>query len=204
MKRWLSLLVFVSALGAQSVMPDESFRGWTRGPWSAETPLDPVSQWKVDSARGLLICEGNRGHEWLRYDRELGDFAFHVEWRFVPLEGGKGYNSGVFVRTSADLRIWHQAQIGSGSGGFLFGMTPNAAGLPERFSLRQQMREQRIKEAGEWNVYDVLCQGQRIELTVNGGVTSVFDRCLTPRGYAGLEAEGYRIEFRKLEIRPLR
>lgn len=204
MLRWLSLFVFVSALPAQNIMPDASFKDWTRHPWASETPLDPVSQWKVDPARGVLICEGNRGHEWLRYGRELGDFLFHVEWRLEPIPDGKGYNSGVFVRTSADRKVWHQAQIGSASGGFLFGATPDEAGVPQRFYLRDAVKDMRVKEAGEWNVYDIKCQGKIIELSVNGGVSSVLDHCFAPRGYVGLEAEGYRIEFRKLEIKPLR
>jgi hypothetical protein len=204
MLRWLSLLIFAFTLPAQSIMPDASFKGWTRQAWAAETPLTPVSQWKVDPATGVLVCEGNGGHEWLRYDRELADFLFHVEWRFTPIPDGKGYNSGVFVRTSADRKVWHQAQIGSLGGGFLFGATPDEAGVSQRFNLRDAMKEMRVKEAGEWNVYDITCRGQRVELSVNGGVTSAIDRCLAPKGHVGLEAEGYRIEFRKLEIKPLR
>ena len=56
--------------------------------------------------------------------KKLDDGTLHVEWRFVPVDDGKRYNSGVFVRNSADGRIWHQAQTGDSSGGFLFGETP--------------------------------------------------------------------------------
>ncbi len=87
------------------------------------TPMDPVSQWKVDTANKVLICEGDQGHEFLRYDKELADFIFHAEWRFAKIENGKGYNSGVMVRNSADGIIWHQAQTGDASGGFLMGNT---------------------------------------------------------------------------------
>jgi hypothetical protein len=34
-------------------------------------------------------------------------------------------------------------------------------------------------------------------------VMSEFHECNTPRGYIGLEAEGYRIEFRNLRVREL-
>jgi len=205
MKQWLSLLIFVPALWAQSgenILPDESFRGWTRLPWM-DLKLDPASQWRVDPSRGVLICEGNRGHEWLRYDRELADFRLHVEWRLVKVEGGKGYNSGVFLRTAADMKIWHQAQIGSLNGGYLFG-TALVSGSPQRFNLRDQIKEMRVKEAGEWNVYDVTAQGQKLSVVVNGGLTSEYDRCETPKGYIGLEAEGFQIEFRNLSLSVLR
>ena len=72
---------------------------------------------------GYLVCQGDGGHEWLRWDQELGDFIYHVEWRFTPVPGKKGYNSGVYARNSADARIYHQAQTGDGSGGYLFGTT---------------------------------------------------------------------------------
>src|SRR5437764_15164996 len=35
-----------------------------------------------------------------------------------------------------------------------------------------------------------------LTLWVNGAVTCHFDECNVPRGYLGLEGEGYRIEFR--------
>lgn len=198
MKQLVSLLVFVPALWAQSLMPDAAFQGWTRLAIPPDGTLDPVSQWKVDAANGLIVCEGNRGHEWLRYDRELADFVLHVEWRFAPVEGGKGYNSGVFVRNSADGKIWHQAQTSAG-GGYLFGDTL-VNGVPQRINLRPQMKENRVKEAGEWNVYEIRCEGKKITLSVNGAVTSEFTQCELPKGYLGLEAEGYRIEFCNLKL----
>src|SRR5262245_51591302 len=126
-----------------------SLAGWTRGPIPPESRLNPRSQWSLDVTTGHLVCEGNGGHEWLRWDQELGDFVFHVEWRFTPVPGKRGYNSGVYARNSADARIWHQAQTGDGSGGFLFGDTP-VAGKVQRINLSKQQRGSRVKPAGEW------------------------------------------------------
>jgi hypothetical protein len=183
-------------------MPDASFKGWTRIAIPPDKPVDAVTQWKVDADRKLLICEGNRGHEWLRYDRELGDFILHVEWRFPVIEGGKGYNSGVFVRNDEKGVIWHQAQTGGASGGFLFGNTP-VNGTPQRFNLSKEIKENRVKAAGEWNTYDIRCEGKKITLTVNGAVMSEFASG-TEKGYIGFEAEGYLIEFRNIRVKPLR
>ncbi len=204
MKRCLSLVLLIPALlGAQNLLPDASFTGWTRLAIPPDKPVDATTQWKVDPERKLLICEGNRGHEWLRWDQELADFILHVEWRFPRVEGGKGYNSGVFVRNSADGVLWHQAQTGDASGGYLFGNTL-VNGAPQRINLRQQMTENRVKEAGEWNTYDIRCEGKKITLSVNGAVTSEFTQCELPKGYIGFEAEGYRIEFRNITVKPLR
>src|SRR6476620_9897905 len=73
-------------------------KGWTRAPLPARGKLSDRSQWSLDAATGHLICEGNGGHEWIRWDKELGDCVFHVEWRFTVVPGKKGYNSGVYAR----------------------------------------------------------------------------------------------------------
>jgi len=128
--------------------------------------------------------------------------VFHVEWKYTLVEGRKNYNSGIYIRNSADGRIWHQGQIGDASGGFLFGDTL-VSGIRMRINLAQQLIEQRVKPAGEWNVSELTADGNRISFWVNGGVTSVFNNCEVPSGFVGLEAEGYRIEFRNLKLKML-
>ena len=176
--------------------------GWTRGPLPAQAKLRPASQWSLDSATGFLVCQGNGGHEWLRWDKELGDFIYHVEWRFTPVPGKKGYNSGIYARNSADARIYHQAQTGDGSGGYLFGTT-ETKGKATRFNLSKQQTASRVKAAGEWNTFEITCRGPEMTLWVNGAVTNRWHDCEVKNGYVGLEAEGWRIEFRNVKVKPL-
>ncbi len=217
MRHLLSCLLFLGAAswaqtpsalesdpkGWVDIMPDPSFKGWTRLPFMTTTPMDAVSQWKVDTANNVLICEGNRGHEWLRYDKELANIILHVEFRFAKIEGGKGYNSGVMIRNSADGTIWHQAQAGEQESGFLFGGT-QFKGAPQRFNLRSKMTAKPVKPAGEWNVYELRAEGPKITLWVNGIVTQELTESDVLKGYLGLEAEGYRIEFRNLKLKILK
>lgn len=181
------------------IMPDASFKGWTRLLFGRSDPMAERSQWRVDDR--VLICEGDGGHEWLRWDRELGDFIFQAEWRFTKLPGEPRYNSGILVRASADGKLWHQAQAGSSSAGYLFGETP-VGGAVKRINLRKD-GPTLVRPAGEWNSYELRAAGRTITLTVNGEVASEFTECEVPRGYIGLEAEGYRIEFRNLRVKPL-
>lgn len=189
--------------GWTDLLSSADFARWTRLPIPATAKLSPRSQWEVDANQKRVMCEGNAGHEWLRFDRELGDFILHVEWRYTRVPGKTGYNSGVFVRNSTDGKIWHQAQVGAGSGGYLFGDTP-VAGKVQRFNLRDRLTTQRVKDAGEWNTYEVTCRGNTITLWVNGVVTNQWSPCEVPRGYIGLEAEGWRIEFRNLRLKELK
>lgn len=177
-------------------------KGWTRGPIPPAGKLSETSQWSLDPATGHLVCEGNGGHEWLRWDEEQGDFVYHVEWRFTRVEGKRGYNSGVYARNSADASIWHQAQTGDGSGGFLFGETL-VDGQRKRVNLSKQVKGKPVKPAGEWNTFEIRCQGKNMVLTVNGEEACAWHECEVPRGYVGLEAEGWRIEFRNVRLKRL-
>ncbi len=193
--------------GWQDLFADKTMKDWIRGPLGAAGQLragsmDEPSPWKMDPATGILLCEGDKvGHEWLRYARELADCTLHVEWRLTRRDGEPAYNSGVFIRSSADGKIWHQAQ-GTLQGGFLFGSTM-VNGAAQRFNLRQGMSENRVKPAGEWNTYELRAAGKQITLWVNGAVTSEFKDCEVPRGYVGLEAEGYRVEYRNVQMKPI-
>ena len=129
------------------------------------------------------------------------DFILRADWRFTKLEGEPRYNSGIMVRNDAMGNIWHQAQTGQ-AGGFLFGMTP-VEGKPQRINLRDKMKENRVKPVGEWNTYEITCRGRTISLAVNGETVSEFTECEVPKGYVGLEAEGFRIEFRNIRVKPL-
>jgi 3-keto-disaccharide hydrolase len=177
-------------------------KGWTRGPIPPGSARNPKSQWSLDASTGHLVCQGDGGHEWVRWDQELGDFIYHVEWRFTPVPGKKGYNSGVYVRNSDDASVWHQAQTGDAAGGYLFGDTL-VGGKKMRVNLSKQMLDKRVKPAGEWNTYEITGRGKDLTLWVNGAITSEWRDCEVPRGYVGLEAEGWKIEFRNVKLKPL-
>jgi hypothetical protein len=188
--------------GWTDILPGKDLQGWKRVALPPGSALKAKNPWKVDSDAKLLVCDGVGLHENLHYDKELADVIFHVEWRFQKIEGGKGYNSGVYVRNSDDAKIWHQAQVGSKNIGYLFGDSP-AGGQMKRFKTNI-MGPQRGREAGEWNTYEITCKGKTITLWVNGFVTSEWNDCEVPKGYIGLEAEYFLIEFKNLKIKELK
>jgi hypothetical protein len=162
-------------------------------------PQNPKLQWNIDQANKVLVCEGDGAHEWLRYDRELGDFILHADWRYEPREGNPRYNSGVGVRMSRFAEIWHQAQTGQ-TGAYFFGMT-FINGAIQRMNLREQMTENRVKPVGEWNAMEIRADGPVLSLWLNGAVVSEFRECQLRKGYIGLEAEGFKIYFRNLQLK---
>jgi cephalosporin-C deacetylase len=188
--------------GWLDILPSADLAGWHR---VSVPPGEKLGrdQWHVDAGRSLLVCDGDGGHDMLLFDKEIGDAIFHLEFCYTKIEGKSGYNSGVYVRNSPDGAIWHQAQIGDRSGGYLFGETPGADGKKKFFSLDKQVQDGRVKAAGEWNTMEITARGKTLTLWVNGAVTCKFDQCGQPRGQVGVEGEGYRIEFRNLKLKSL-
>lgn len=185
--------------GWEDLLPPPSLEGWVRVPIPPTDGIRAPLQWQVEGTE--LICTGQGQHEWLRWDQLLGDFILHVEWQ-VPASLGSGrYNGGIGVRLSRYGEIWHQAQT-TPSGGFLFGDTFQN-GRIERVNLRQQMSSNRVLPAGNWNVYEIRCQGSQIDLWVNGEVVSRWGNCQVRQGYIGLEAEGSPMRFRNLKLKRL-
>lgn len=188
--------------GWVDIMPPGDLEGWSRVPVPPKGKLGRA-QWHVDTDRKVLTCDGDGGHDMLLWKEVLGNAIFHFEFRYTKIEGRKGYNSGAYARNSADGAIWHQAQFGDASGGFLFGVTPLAEGKPKFFTLQKDVKDGRVKPAGEWNTIELTAQGKTLTLWVNGAVTCRFNDCGKAKGHVGVEGEGYRVEFRNLKVKKL-
>lgn len=198
------LLMMAGSLQCQradwiGIMPPGDLKGWTRLSIPPGKPLGRA-QWHLDRERAALICDGDGGHEMLRFDRELKNCTFHVECRFLPVSTpNPKYNSGIFIRNSADGAIWHQCQL-TMDGGYLFGVTTDGEN-PKRF--KSPAAEPRMKAPGEWNGVDVTAIGHELTVILNGVEVSRFKECGNQSGYIALESEGYAIEFRNLKFKEL-
>jgi hypothetical protein len=199
----LLCLIATALLPAQSVdlLPEESLKGWTRVSIPPTDGLKPKLQWRVNAAEKTLICTGDGQHEWLRSDQVFGDYLLEVDFRFAPKGTDVKYNSGIGIRLSPAGELWTQAQTGP-TGGFLFGVNL-VEGALLRFNLMKDMKENRIKPAGEWNHYEIRVQGDRVALSVNGAVVSEIPGIALRKGHVGFEGEGHEIAFRNIKMKTL-
>jgi hypothetical protein len=189
----------LSPQGWTDLMPPANLAGWTQLPFP-KTNVLTRAQWHLDAERQVLISDGDGGHDMLRFNREVTNGIFHVEFRFVPVTGEKAkYNSGIFVRNSADGTVWHQCQL-TMNGGFLFGVTPTNNVLKH---FKSAATQQHMKPAGEWNIAEVTARGAELNVWLNGGLVTDFSNCGQPSGYLALETEGYAIEFRNLKLKEI-
>ncbi|MDZ4800393.1 MAG: DUF1080 domain-containing protein [Bryobacteraceae bacterium] len=204
-----SLLFFAAVALVHAAEPGwidlTTLKGWTRIPIPATAQLNPENQWSFDAATRTIRCSGDKGHEMLRSDKQYLGYDLHVEWRFKKLDGDPQprYNSGIFVRSSADGEYFVQAQAGAGPAVWLFADYPKD-GKKTRLNLKDKMTAEKTLPPGNWNTYDVGVHGGVVSLAVNGERIFAFQDVpqSPPGGYIGLEAEGFDIEFRNVRIKP--
>jgi len=190
--------------GWTDLLPGKDLKGWKRVPIAPDTRLVAKNPWKVEG--GLLLCDGVGVKEMLLHDREVGDGVFHLEWRFRKVKGKDDYNSGAYVRTSADGKLWHQVQIAHLEKpprmGDLFGNSL-VKGKPGPVLVRGNGPE-RVRPPGEWNTYEITARGEAVTVWINGARTLRWGKCPVKKGHVGLQAEFFFIEFRNLKFKPLR
>lgn len=186
------------------LQPGKSLEGWKRVPLAPDTKLSEKNPWSVDGK--LLLCDGVGVKEMLLYDKEFGDGVFHVQWRFRKVEGKPDYNSGIYVRSADDGRAWFQVQVAHQEKppllGDIFGDTP-VNGKLDRVVIRGDGAK-RARQPGEWNTYEITTKAKTISVWINGATTCTWTACPVTKGYLGLQAELFFIEFRELKFKPAR
>jgi hypothetical protein len=201
--------------------------GWTTFLDPRAKDADPAKVWTIKD--GVIHCVG-KPLGYLLTEKEYGDYVLRVQWRFRPDAPG---NSGVFVHVSGPNKIWPravEAQLQSGRAGDIwlvdgFKMTVESARDPrsarhfarigDKFVKKdakdKQGRDQYEivgkeveKPLGEWNQYEITCQGDTIKLVVNGHLANEGTHAEATKGKILLQSEGAPIEFRNVEIKMLK
>jgi hypothetical protein len=188
------------------MLPGKDLQGWRRVPIPPAQQLSTKNPWSVAASTPLLVCEGENVQEMLLYEKEWRDGIFHVEWRFRKREGQQGYNSGLYVRTALDGKPWHQVQVAHLKDRPLLGdlfYDRLVSGKAQRVVVEGQ-GEKYARPPGEWNTFEITCQGPSVTVWINGTVTTTCKDFPVERGHFGLQAEGWFIEFRNLKFKELK
>ena len=184
------------------------FPGW--GSFHQGDDIKTADVWRLDD-KGVLTCKGTP-LGYLHTKKDYRDFRLTLEWRWPPgEEPGKG---GVLIRTTGKNRIWPkslEAQINTGDAGDFWGLcgyklsgpTERSQTLehPDFGTLRNVKKTANVeRKSGEWNTYEILAQGDRVTLKINGKVVNQATGCDVVAGKILLTAEGNPIQFRKITI----
>ena len=191
--------VFGGAPQATSLFDGKTLDGWEGDP----------KVWRV--VDGVIVggsMQGNPRNEFLTSTKSYANFVLKLEYKLVGTEGF--VNSGVQIRSRRipkppNEMKGYQADIGKGYTGSLYDesrrnktLIKPAPGLIEK-----------TEKAGDWNLYEIRCEGPRVVLTLNGTQTIDYteeDKSLEQEGLIGLQIHGgakSQVFFRNITIEEL-
>lgn len=177
------------------------------------TPAD-IATVCTFNADGSLAVAG-KPVSYLAVKQIYENFHLHAEWRW-PKAAAKNSNGGVLLNITGgptNGTAWpacFQAQMKPTRAGDLLPMngakfaeklsTPPAAKTPQLDRLSPADPEMPL---GEWNSYDIVSRGDKIEVSVNGVVQNRISQCEPATGKIGFQLEGTPFELRNIRIEPL-
>lgn len=182
-----------------SLFDGKTLQGWVQ--FLPDPNADPAKTWMVKD--GVIHCTGEPAG-YIRTDKKFNNYELQLEWRWA----GKPGNSGVLLHVQDKDEIWPksiEAQL----------MHENAGDLwvigDTDFEEHKDKNERRVpkladsseKKVGEWNQYDIWCEGDSIRVFVNGVLQNKATHCTVTEGYIALQSEGAPIEFRNIRLRKL-
>jgi hypothetical protein len=190
------------------------FNGKDLTGWTAVLS-DPMAKaadvWSV--ADGVLHCKGNpRGYIRTTKD-DFADYTLRLQWRFP--KGTPGGNSGVLLHTSTPgaLGIWPkslEAQLNHQNAGDIWVIPESTTcvidNAAERVKGRRHLNltDDSEKPIGEWNDYEIICDGDQITIKVNGILVNHVTKCSISKGAICLQSEGAAVEFQNIRLTPLK
>jgi hypothetical protein len=167
-----------------------------------DNSFDPAAVFTLN--KGVLHITGNP-FGYMRTREVYSDYDLHVEWRW-PVEPS---NSGVFIHAQPPDSIWLrcvECQLKAGSAGEFVCM--NGSDMTERTDKTKRMVSKLApsseKPAGEWNILEVKCKDNTIEVHVNGVLQNKGTSVNLSKGSICLQSEGKDIEFRNVYLTKLK
>ena len=198
------------------------FDGRTLAGWHADVPAaDTNAALRAFVVRdGKLVSLGEpRGH--LITDADHRDYRLEVEYRFP----GKPGNAGVLVHASTPRALYAmfprsiEVQMQSGDAGDFWCILEDITvpDMERRRGPRAQWgttegKGRRIlnltdgseKPLGEWNTMVIEAVGRSLRVWVNGDLVNDGTNATADHGQIALQSEGAEVEFRKIELTPIR
>jgi hypothetical protein len=186
----------------------KDFTGWKIF-LDPKKPVDPATVWSIKDE--TIICQGHVSG-YLITEKEYDNYVLRVQWRWGD-KVARGRNSGVFVHVVGKDQIWPkgiEAQLMANRAGDIWLVDGFKLNVDEKRRDPKQARhffrtkEDVEKKIGEWNQYEITCQGDTIKLVVNGQLVNEGTSAELSRGKILLQSEGAEIHFRNVELKHLK
>ena len=221
----LAALLFSTTIAglAQTQSPVPLFNGRDLSGWSADVPAkdkDPNLPPSFAVRSNMLVSMGNPpGH--LITEKTYSNYRLDVEYRF-PGEPG---NCGILVHASKPRALYEmfpqsiEVQLMSGNAGDFWVIREDieVPDMEKRRGPKEKwgggdkdarrilnLTDDSEKPLGEWNILRIECLDRAIKVWVNGDQVNSGFNCTKNEGKIVVQAEGAVVEFRKIELTPLK
>ena len=219
----ICLLLVITNLASYAQKSISLFNGKDLTGWHADVPGKDKNP---DTAASFIVRDGKlvsmgepRGH--LITDATYADYRLDVEYRFA----GKPGNCGVLVHASTPRVLYKmfpkslEVQMQHKDAGDFWCIEEDITvpNMEERRGPKEKWgvsagKERRIKNLtddsekplGEWNSMRIECLKDKVRVWVNGVLVNDGYNCTATKGQIALQAEGSEVEFRKLELKPIK
>lgn len=160
--------------------------------------VDPAKVFTVKD--GVVnICGTPFGY--MRTKESYSNYRLHVEYRW-PAEAT---NSGIFIHAQAPDTIWLkciECQLQAGNAGDF--ICSNGTDMNERKDksniVVKKLENSSEKPVGEWNIVEITCKLNTIEVFVNGVLQNRGTNLNINKGSICLQSEGKDIQFRNVYL----
>jgi len=221
-----SIAVLLPLLAASAFAePVALFNGKDLSGWTVDVP---EADKKPDIAPSFTVRDGKLvslgkplGH--LVTEKDYANYRLTVEYRFT----GKGGNCGVLIHSSKPRELYGmfpksiEVQMESGNAGDFWCIGENIevpdmakrrphkegqkfGGGPEDARNIKNLTDGTEKPLGEWNTMVITCKQDTVTVEVNGVEVNAGMKATANHGKIALQAEGTEVEFRKVELEPVR
>lgn len=169
---------------------------------------------------GMLVSLGTPGGHIIT-DDTYKNYRLEVQYRFAGVPG----NCGVLVHASTPRALYEmfpksiEVQMMHENAGDFWCIVEDIT-VPDMVERRGPKEEWGITEGkgrrilnltdgsenpvGEWNTMVVECQDSSVKVWVNNVLVNHGTDCTASQGHIALQAEGSEVEFRKVELTPLK
>jgi hypothetical protein len=224
MKKIMIFLITLLLLSCSSQpQPQDLFNGKDLTGWHIDIPdmdENPVLKSSFIVRDGLLVSLGKpNGH--IITDDVFQNYRLEVEYRFA----GEPGNCGVLVHSSTPRALYKmfpkslEVQMQHKHAGDFWCIVEDIAvpNMEERRGPKEEWggtegKKRNIKNltddsenpVGEWNTMVIECVDNSIKVWVNTDLVNHGFDCTTNKGQIALQAEGSEVEFRKLQLTPIK
>jgi hypothetical protein len=213
-----TIVTSVSFAQSISLFNGKDLEGWHVDVPEMDTNPDAINPFIVRD--GMLVSLGTPGGH-LITDAIHKNYRLEVEYRFA----GKPGNCGVLVHASTPRALYKmfpksiEVQMMHENAGDFWCIVEDIE-VPDMVERRGPENEWGItegknrrilnltdgseREVGQWNTMVIECLDREVKVWVNGDLVNYGFNCTVNEGQIAVQAEGSEVEFRKLELTPIK